>query len=453
VKDNYLLNCIQEYKSRLMYDTGSGGGGKRKDKYPRFEKKIQLLEMYKDFIIHGKKYEQRWKRLCRKYSKVSVVGIQFVSIGETMPRLFMMIKDLKERDKSTLYIVLPVFFDAYKGGVFNYQIFSLLGRYLYFIKESNIDFWTYIVVKYPQMIDKSEFHKYYARRAEVVKVKAGKPLIPFTESQIREGEQKLKQMGIRGEFICLHARENRVKELGWVDEVAKETSCRDCDINSYEKASLYMESLGYQSVRMGKYENKQCNIPNVIDFANDYYDELMDFYLLSKCKFLLGSNSGLPAVAGFWGCPVLVTNVVNICYGAEAWPDTGLDMYIPKKYWSKRDNRYLNLWEMLDISNDCDIYNSKYQRKKIVLEDNTGEEILNATMEMNEKLDNQWVTSAEEERDRKKYWEIMDAWKRKHSYVLPRRKCKGYLMVYWQISYTYLRNNRYLLDVDLTALE
>lgn len=447
MKDDYLLGCIQEYKNRLMYSTDRREGMKEK------KQKVQLFKMYKDFIVYGKKYERRWRRLCNRYKKIRIIGIEFVSIGETIPRLFTAIKDLREESPKTLFVVLPVFFQHYSGGIYNKRIFDLLGRHLYFIRESNISFWLYVAAKHAETLDKSWFHHYDARRAERVKVKKGKALVPFTKEQTEEGEARMKQMGITGEFICLHARENRVKELEWVEEMAKETSCRDCDINSYGKACLYMEDLGYQAVRMGKYEIKQCKIPGVIDYANDYYDELMDFYLLSKSKFLLGSNSGLPAVAGFWGCPVLITNVVNLCYGLEAWPDTGLDMYLPKKYWSEKEKRYLNLYEILEISNDCDIYNSKFRRRQIVLKDNTQEEILEAVKEMNAKVDGRWTVSEEEDKDRRKYWQIMDAWNRKHSYVLPRRRCKGYTMVFWQISYSYLKNNRYLLDVDSSLLE
>lgn len=447
MKDDCLLNCMQEYKSRLMYLADSDGSTREK------KQRVYLLERYRNLVLYRKKYERKWERLCSKYEKVKIVGIQFVSIGETLPRLFTMIKDVKAGDKATLYVVLPVFFEYYTGGIYNKRIFDLLGRHLYFMNESNIDFWIYAAARHAQELDKSEFYKYTARRAGYIKVKAGRPLIPFTKEQIEEGELKLKRMGIQGEFICLHARENLVKELDWTEELAKEASCRDCDINSYEKASLYMRNLGYQSVRMGKYEKRECRIPYVIDYANYYYDEFMDFYLLSKSKFLVGSNSGLPAVAGFWGCPILVTNVVNICYGAESWPNTGLDMYIPKKYWSEREKRYLNLYEMLDISNECDIYNSKFRRRKIILEENTQDEILEATAEMNARLDHQWIASEEETADRKKYWKIMDAWKKKHSYVLPRRQWKGYTMLFWQISYNYLKKNRYLLDVDSALLE
>lgn len=442
MKDEHLLNCIQIYKRKLM-------GRMETDNYPKMQERIFTFQMYKNFLLFGRRYEKKWERLHKKYNKINVIGVEFVSFGETIPRLFMIMHDFEKADKKVLNVVLPVFFDTHIGGIQNKRIFDIFGRNLYFVKESNIDFWAYVVAKHAEILNKKDFHKYYARHPECIAVTLGKPLLPFTKELVREAEAKMKCMGVEGEFICLHARENRVKELEWNVDLLGGTSCRDCDINSYSKASLYMKNLGYQSVRMGKYEIKKCDIPDVIDYSNDYYDELMDFYLLSKCKFLIGSDSGLSTSAGFWGRPVLITNMVPMCYGFESCPNTGFDMFIPKKFWSEKEMRYLNLYEMLDISNDCDIYDARYQKRKIVLRDNTSDEILKATEEMNARLDGCWVVSKEEEEDKQKYWRIMDLWKKEHSYVLPRRKCKGYVMPFQQISYSYLKNNRYLLDVDV----
>ncbi len=441
MKDKYLLDCIQTYKRRLVWSIQA-------DNRCKMQEKILTFQMYKNFLLFGKQYEKKWRRLQKKYNKVNMIGVEFVSFGETLPRLFTMLQDFGREDKRVLNVVLPIFCEAHIGGIHNKRIFDMFERHLYFVRESNIDFWAYVVSNHAESINKKYFYKYNARRPEYISVKLGIPLLPFTNEQVREAEAKMKHMGIKGGFVCLHSRENRVKELEWNVNLLGKTSCRDCDINSFGKASLYMENLGYQSIRMGKYEVKKCSIPGVIDYSNNYYDELMDFYLLSKCKFLIGSDSGLSTSAGFWGRPVLITNVVPICYGFESCPNTGVDMYIPKKFWSEKEKRYLNLYEMLDISNDCDIYDSRYQKRRIVLEDNTQDEILEATKEMNAKLDGCWVTSKEEEADRKQYWRIMDLWKKNHSYVLPRRKYRGYVMLFQEISYSYLKNNRYLLDVD-----
>ena len=80
-------------------------------------------------------YEKKWQYLNRKYDQVNVYGIEFVSIGETIPRLFMYLKDRKKRDKKIFHIVLPTFFSYYTAGVVNKKIFDVFGKYIHFVTE------------------------------------------------------------------------------------------------------------------------------------------------------------------------------------------------------------------------------------------------------------------------------------------------------------------------------
>ena len=91
----------------------------------------------------------------------------------------------------------------------------------------------------------------------------------------------------------------------------------------------------------------------------------MDFYLIANCKFLVGSASGLTSITAFWGRPVLITNLNAFCYGFESLPTTKFDLYIPKKFYSIKDKRYLNLYEMFVISNRCDRYNERFEKEGI----------------------------------------------------------------------------------------
>lgn len=441
MKDEILFECIQQYRERLFR-------GENCNAFEiKWNKMIQRFEMKKNLYLYAGKYEKKWQRMLKRYKTINIVGIQFMGIGETIPRLYLLMKDTEEDSKETLNVVLPTFCETYIGGIYNRRIFDLFGKKLYFIKESNIDFWTYVIVKHAEMLNKRKFRKYEEKRPEVFPVSLGSSMMSFNEKEIREGEQKMKRMGIEGEFVCLYARENRAKELTYISNVANDTYCRDCDINSYLKAGLYLEELGYQLVRMGKYERNKCNIPKVIDYANDFYDEFMDFYLLSKCKLIVGSVGGWVALAGFWGKPVLYTNLVVLCFGMESFGKTGYEMYIPKKFWSERKKRYLNLYDMLDASNIGDIRDSQYARQKIIFENNSEEEIYEAVVEMNDRLENRWVVTEEEREDRRKYWMIMNTWKTNHL-----KNSKRYTMVFAEISYSYLKKNRYLLDVDMSKL-
>lgn len=210
-----------------------------------------------------------------------------------------------------------------------------------------------------------------------------------------------------------------------------------------------------QLVKVGKFDGMQSNISELIDYSHEFsaerYDDLMDFYFISKCKFVFGSASGLTYMAGFFGSPVLVVNTFILVYGAESMPYTGHDMLVLQKFWSQQERRYLNLYEMMNVANRCDIYKSNYDRNGIKLIKNTEKEIYEAVAEMNQKLDGKWIESEEEKEAVKKYFEIINTWEKRHTNVIMRKKlgCNEYQMLKWRICWSYLKNNLYLLDVNL----
>lgn len=416
-------------------------------------KKIEeYKEQLKDYnyIILNKisRYEKKWRYIKRKYEQVYVYGIEFISIGETIPRLFMFLSDIKKKNGNTYNIVFPIFSQYYKGGIFNNGIFDIFRGYLHFITKDNIDFWQYVFTVHLNKVNITQFNKYRYRNATLVYVEEGHPVIPFSKELVEYAEDSMKFMGIKGEYVCLHAREVKNKMRKFTNYSS--TMVADVDINSFKQAVGYMQDLGYQAVRMGKYESKECEIKNIIDYSNYYYNGLMDFYLIANCKFLIGSLSGLTGITAFWGRPVLITNVGTFCYGYESLATTKYDLYIPKKFYSKKKNRLLNLMEILNVSNKLDRYDERFVKAGIEWIDNTKEEILKATMEMNNKMDHTWIYTEEETECMKRYWNIINLWRDRHktSFARKRSGAEGYIMFPISICYSYLKDNMYLLDIQ-----
>lgn len=429
-KKYFLLKKINQYKEKLQH-------------YKRFEGKAVI------------EYEKKWRYLRKKYEKIYLYGIQFVSFGETAPRLFALMEDVRKERKKAFHVVLPTFTETYIGKIYNRRLFDVFGKKIYFIRDDNIGFWIYVFLFHAKEINTEQFDKYVPRELGSVGIKLGVPLLPFSASEIQEGEKKLKAMGVNREFICIHARESNVKKVNFGKVAGREGRCRNCDIDTFIKTAEFFQTLNIQSVRFGKYETKKCDSKAVIDYANKFYDEFMDFYLFSKCKFFIGAASGPASICGYWGRPVLMVNLLNLEYGLEYGPDTQYDMYIPKKLYSKKKKRYLNLYETLDTTDECMITASRYEVRGIVIEDNTEEEILGAALEMNSRLDGTWQETEEEQEIYRKYWMIMDGWRRKHKYVKQRKQANwdGYTMVFFKPSYSYLKRNLYLLDVDISLLK
>lgn len=420
---------------------------------------LKKIKEYEDVLQYHKKwsagdikkFEKKWRGLCGKYDRFHVYGIDFMGIGETIPRLFMFLRDREKRERNHYSLVLPTFSPGYyTGGIINNRIYDIYRKRIHFITKENLAFWKYVAVFHADKVGIEYFDTYkYRDCSATFLVELGKPLMPFSGALEQYAEEKMKQMGIEGDYICIHAREAATKKNNFI-ATYDDTSIIDADINSYGQACDYMRRLGYQSVRMGKDESRKCEIAGVIDYANEFYDDLMDFYLVSKCKFMIGGMAGIVAVAPFWGRPALITNALSFCYGKEALPRTAYDLYIPKKFYSKQKKRLLNLYESWDISYKCDRYNKRFEEEGIEIINNTEEEILNATIEMNEKLDHRWSQSEEEKRCLEKYWRIINMWKskRKLTYVSRESGGQGRDMFPYQICYSYLKENMYLLDVE-----
>lgn len=420
-----------------------------------FLEKIKEFETVSNYHVKWslgsmRAYEKKWKRLVQKYSGVSVYGIEFMGIGETAPRLFMYMRDWESRDRNILHVVLPTFsMGYYTGGIVNHKIFDIYKKYIYFITEKNIGFWKYVSLFHLNQVSVDRFDMYKLRDiAYTFKVDVGKPLLTFSEKTDAYAKEKLQEMGINGEYICIHAREVATKKNNFISTY-EDTSIIDADINSYGLACAYMRGEGCQAVRLGKDESRKCEIDGIIDYANCFYDELMDFYLLANCRFIIGGMAGIVAVASFWGRPVLQVNTLSFCYGQESLSRTDYDLYIPKKLYSRHEKRLLNLYESWDASFKCDRFNERFEEEGIEVIDNTEEEILNAAVEMNEKLNHTWIQTEEEKQYIEKYWQIIELWKDRHklTYISRKDGGRGRDSLPRTICYSYLKENLYLLDV------
>lgn len=444
----------QNIKNTKIYKSIEDMDQAMQKKYKRYFL-LKKLEDYEKRLSHRTKcslrdircFERKWKKVQCKYSRVNIYGIEFVGIGETIPRLFMFLSDQKQRDKDVLHVVLPTFYPYYKAGIVNAGIFSVFHRQIHFITEETINFWKYAAVFHWDKLSIEYFDQYkYRGEPKRFDIKVGRPLISFSKEMEMCAKQKMLDMGLRDTYVCIHAREVATKTNNFVSEYA-DTSVLDCDINSFRAACSYMAKTGYQVVRMGKDESKKCELEDVIDYANHFYDGIMDFYLVANCKFLIGS-SGLIAIAAFWGRPVLQVNTVGFCHGMESLPWTAFDLYLPKKFYSRRKKRFLNLMEMMDISYKCDRYKDLYIKEGIELIDNTEKEILNAAIEMNEKLNQTWIRTEDEISCMEKHQRLLEAWKDRHKVAYESRENggKGLVMFGRSICYSYLKENMYLLD-------
>lgn len=383
-----------------------------------------------------REYRIRWKELYKRNPCIYIYDIDFCGIGETFPRLYHVIN--REKKTNGHEIVMPTFGRTYLGGLVNSYLLELFRQDIYIIRPEDIGFWTYVFLLHMHRVNISEIHRFEERKTSCGIYGYHEQVIPISKELEDFGTRELKRMNIDGPYVCIHAREDATKTDTHISSYP-DTSTASTDLSLFEQTVAYLHSRGYSTVRTGKDEKKEVTMPYLIDYANKFRTEKMDFYLIANCKFMVSSPSGIAAIAPFFGTPVLFVNFDSLGSTSGENPCTKYDMYLPSYFYSKKENRMLNIYEIYDVSSRCERYKELYEKEGVELRKNTQEEILEATKEMEARINGEWNITEEEQKTMNRYWEIIDKWMERNKEVhLPYRR---------PIAYSFLKNNLWLLDV------
>jgi len=199
------------------------------------------------------------------------------------------------------------------------------------------------------------------------------PLLCLSDSDQARGRDALESMGVPRDawFVCLHVRENenRISRKG-----------PDSDICNYLMAIESITARGGWVIRMGNPSMTPLpTMPKVIDYVHSKYrTDWMDVFLWASCCFFIGTASGPLSVPPTFGVPVLYTNAPALGIVPSM---SNNSMFIPKLYWSERENRLLTFTEMLSSPAGWSV-SSDFSKLGLKQLDNTPEELNDAVLEM-----------------------------------------------------------------------
>ena len=237
-----------------------------------------------------------------------------------------------------------------------------------------------------------------------------KPSLSFTEEEEQEGRELLQKMNITSWFVSLHVRDSV-----YVSQILKRGDSRytyrNSSIENFILAADYLTKQGAHVVRMGaKVQEKMPEQHNqkIIDYSTLYRTELGDVYLPAKCRFFLGTGSGVASIAEMFNVPTILTNMIPLSplipSGQVAhFPPGKNDLFIPKKIWSVEKKRHLTFKEEIAFDHNCSFDTEDYEKKGLVPIENTPEEILAVAQEMNQRLNDTWRSTGEDEELQRKF--------------------------------------------------
>jgi putative glycosyltransferase (TIGR04372 family) len=259
------------------------------------------------------------------------------------------------------------------------------------------------------------------------------PHLVFTPDEEKSGRLALAEMGINSgkEFICFHTR-----DAAYLESVLPATDWsyhryRDADIKDFLPAVEKLADRGYAMVRMGARVKDALPTQHggIIDYARNGRSEFLDIYLTSRCRFFLGTSTGISNVPMMFRRPVVCVNVLP--YGSiDVF--TNRDIVIPKKIWIKREKRFASFQEIFasEIAHFGQAH--LYADKGLEVIDNTPEEICEAAEEMNAVLEGKKIYDEEDERLQEQFRSLFQG-SSKAKRLFPR------------IGSAFLRNNKGLL--------
>lgn len=216
--------------------------------------------------------------------------------------------------------------------------------------------------------------------------------VTLNKEAMRRCTIDLAAMGIGSDdwFVCLHVRTS-----------AFHKDHADYRNGRFDHCSLAIDhiiGLGGKVVRMGDTGAGivTCPRPGLIDYPNTRWkSELMDLYLIKRCRFYIGTQSGILDTSYLLQTPTLSVNAVHFDMRSPNPRDRVLYKHIRRK----GESRPLSIAEALDSYHD--ILATDWYRRYEFLE-NSGEEILAAVQEFISVIDGERRATSRQVRARRK---------------------------------------------------
>lgn len=212
------------------------------------------------------------------------------------------------------------------------------------------------------------------------------PLLSLSDSDSDRGWRCLQSLGVpkNAWFVCLHVREDGFN--GGYHQGLKCQKYRNADIDTYQLAIQSIVERGGWVIRVGDTTMKPLPpMKQVIDYAcSEVKSDWMDVFLSAKCRFFIGTSSGLCFVPSIFGVPCVLTNWVPLG-SFRSWYSQNI--LIPKLYRSENEQRLLTFAELIPPPVGHVFSTQVLSDMGITVIDNTREEINDVVVEMLERLD------------------------------------------------------------------
>ena len=234
------------------------------------------------------------------------------------------------------------------------------------------------------------------------------PAIRFSETETQRLRTRMRDAGIDPEkpFVCFGLRDMAYYHFyGDVMNVplAQQGKRADTDhrcppLANYVGFARHWAAQGYQVIRMGLRVSEALPSdldPLVIDYANGARSDELDAFLMANCAFLLAGDTGLFSGAAAFDRPTLLTDLFLIRNTMYSSNKQTKSIFVPKLIRDVHEDRLLSFREQIYF-NPVFSYSDECQTAGFQIVHNTPDDIIDATLELNERIRGKFVPTQED---------------------------------------------------------
>jgi putative glycosyltransferase (TIGR04372 family) len=262
-------------------------------------------------------------------------------------------------------------------------------------------------VPYRHWMDRNEKNKLWQVTDIYDVLPKVEPMVNFSADETQNSEGILSSIGIlsKTSYICFNAR-----NPGYLSE--SEFGPRDSSIHTQVPAMQAMIGMGYKAIRVGSVVSEDLDeMYGMIDYSNSgKRSELVDLFLISRCRFMVSTASGIDCLATIFRRP---TVYVNLCdFGnCQAFNGRYNPIFIPKKFLRGSNQKIMTFSEIYE--NEIDLFANAERFKAAGFHwlDNEGDEVKDVVLEMENRLSGTWIETEEDIALQKKFWDIFTVYR------------------------------------------
>jgi putative glycosyltransferase (TIGR04372 family) len=207
-------------------------------------------------------------------------------------------------------------------------------------------------------------------------------------------EKVFSKYNVKKDFVCLHARNNLYLQKHGLDD-KNFHNFRNFDFDDYALVIEYLKNRDNSVIKLGEtFAEESFKIPESSFFTSKNFNlnEEIDYLISAYSRYNIIGNSGVSGISYILRKKIIYANLIPLSLPNLSYCSPG-SIILPKKIFDIQKGRLLTFKENTEINFSIHSENDPYLKNNLSVVNNSPQEILDAAIEMDERLEGNGINS------------------------------------------------------------